>query len=154
MNLKTLTVETRLAASPFHHKRRGKPRLSTNYLLLNWKRLRAPFCPYFLRSLARGSRVTMPSAFNCLRNSALNSISARVMPRRTASACPAPPPPHTLASTLNVAELSVETSGRFAAIRCYGVTKYSSTDFPLTLNRPRPGQKNHRAIAVLRRPFP
>ena len=34
------------------------------YRLLNWKRLRAPFCPYFFRSLARGSRVTMPSAFS------------------------------------------------------------------------------------------
>ena len=28
------------------------------YLFENWKRLRAPFCPYFLRSLPRESRLT------------------------------------------------------------------------------------------------
>src|ERR1022692_1478022 len=125
-----------------------------DYLLLNWKRLRAPFCPYFLRSLARGSRVTMPSALSFPRSSALNSISARVIPRRTASACPATPPPHTLASTLKVAALSVDTSGRFAAMRCEGVTKYSSNALPLTLNSPLPGRRKTRAIAILRRPVP
>ena len=41
-------------------------------------------------------------------------MSARVIPRRTASACPATPPPHTLASTLKVAAVSVETSGHLA----------------------------------------
>src|SRR5947207_2097382 len=55
------------------------------YRLLYWKRLRAPFCPYFLRSLARGSRVTIPAVFKPLRSSALNSINARVMPSFTAS---------------------------------------------------------------------
>src|SRR6266851_1323715 len=124
------------------------------YRLLNWKRLRAPFCPYFLRSLARGSRVTSPSAFSFARNSALNTMSARVMPSRTASACPATPPPHTFASTLKLAAVSVETSGRFAAIRCEGVTKYSSNALPLTLNSPLPGRRKTRAIAVLRRPVP
>src|SRR5208282_3275386 len=100
------------------------------YRLLNWKRLRAPFWPYFLRSLARGSRVTMPSALSLPRSSALNSMSARVIPRRTASACPATPPPHTFARTLNVAPVSVETSALLAAMRCEGVTKYSSNALP------------------------
>jgi hypothetical protein len=30
------------------------------YRLLYWKRLRAPFCPYFLRSFIRESRVRKP----------------------------------------------------------------------------------------------
>ena len=30
------------------------------YRLVNWKRLRAPFCPYFLRSFMRESRVKNP----------------------------------------------------------------------------------------------
>jgi hypothetical protein len=34
------------------------------YRLLNWKRLRAPAMPYFLRSLARASRVRSPSSFS------------------------------------------------------------------------------------------
>src|ERR1700735_3403590 len=95
-------------------------RLTTDdatYRLLNWNLFLAPFCPYFLRSFARGSRVTMPSAFNFLRSSALNSMRARVMPRRTASAWPATPPPHTLASTLNVAEGSVQTTAAFGTMR-------------------------------------
>src|SRR3954469_25615650 len=80
----------------------------------NWKRLRAPFCPYFLRSLPRESRLTSPSDFNFLRNSALNSMSARAMPSFTASAWPATPPPETLADTLNVLSVSVENSGCLA----------------------------------------
>ena len=35
-----------------------------NYRLLNWKRLRAPASPYFLRSLTRGSRVSRPAFFS------------------------------------------------------------------------------------------
>ena len=50
----------------FREQKRGKPRLYTYYRFENWNRFRAPFCPYFLRSLARGSRVTMPSAFSLL----------------------------------------------------------------------------------------
>ena len=48
--------------------------------LLNWKRLRAPERPYFLRSTMRASRVTKPACFNALRHSPLNKMSARVMP--------------------------------------------------------------------------
>jgi hypothetical protein len=66
--------------------RRG-PRIESNalhhspvYLLLNWKRLRAPFWPYFLRSLERASRERKPSPFSFLRNSTLNSSRARAMP--------------------------------------------------------------------------
>ena len=52
----------------------------SGYLFENWKRLRAPFCPYFLRSLIRGSRVTRPACFSVGRRSLLYSMSARVMP--------------------------------------------------------------------------
>lgn len=37
------------------------------YLFENWKRLRAPFCPYFLRSLTLGSRVRKPACLSGLR---------------------------------------------------------------------------------------
>src|SRR5258708_14763569 len=50
------------------------------YRFENWKRLRAPFCPYFLRSLIRGSRVISPACFSVGRKSALYSSNARVMP--------------------------------------------------------------------------
>src|SRR5712664_2494848 len=50
------------------------------YRFENWKRLRAPFCPYFFRSLMRGSRVINPACFSAGRRSALYSSSARVIP--------------------------------------------------------------------------
>src|SRR6266567_8928352 len=136
-------------------KRRTKVRLyADHYRLLYWKRFLAPFCPYFLRSLPRESRLTMPSAFSFLRSSALNCINARAMPNFTASAWPRTPPPSTLAMTLNDAAESDDASGDFAAERCAGVTKYSSNARPLTLKSPLPGRKYTRAIAVLRRPVP
>src|SRR3954465_11723521 len=89
--------------------------LLETYRFENWKRLRAPFWPYFLRSLPRASRERNPSAFKALRNSALNSSSARAIPIFTASAWPLTPPPETLAITLNVVEVSEVCSGRRAA---------------------------------------
>jgi hypothetical protein len=90
--LPNVNSELALACALFHptpHKngaRRG-PRVESNavhhspvYRLLNWKRLRAPFCPYFLRSLERASRERKPSPFSFLRNSTLNSSRARAMP--------------------------------------------------------------------------
>src|SRR5579875_272728 len=61
--------------------------------LLNWKRLRAPFWPYFFRSCWRASRVKKPSSFSLPRSSELNSISARAIPSLAAPACPEIPPP-------------------------------------------------------------
>src|SRR2546428_8086083 len=58
--------------------------------------------PYFLRSLARASRVRSPSAFSRLRSSRLYSTSARAMPSRTAPACPETPPPATVARMSNL----------------------------------------------------
>src|SRR5579864_7067518 len=79
--------------------------------LLNWKRARAPFWPYFLRSFFRGSRVTRPADFNRSRSSALYSISAREMPWRMAPACPALPPPSTVATMSNFSAVSVSSNG-------------------------------------------
>ena len=39
--------------------------------LENWNRLRAPGCPYFLRSTLRESRVRNPACFSLGRNSGL-----------------------------------------------------------------------------------
>jgi hypothetical protein len=52
----------------------------------NWKRLRAPGCPYFFRSFIRGSRVSIPARFSWSLSSVLNSRSALAMPWRTAPA--------------------------------------------------------------------
>ena len=57
-----------------------------HYRFENWNRFRAPFWPYFFRSLPRESRVTMPSDFSLPRSSALNCIRARAIPSLTASA--------------------------------------------------------------------
>src|SRR5581483_9696190 len=81
------------------------------YRLLNWNRFRAPFWPYFLRSLARGSRRRKPSDFSFPRSSGLKRISARAMPMRTAPACPFTPPPDTVATTLKLPAVSLSTSG-------------------------------------------
>src|SRR4051794_13407935 len=64
-----------------------------NYLFENWNRLRAPFWPYFLRSFCRGSRRSIPAAFNFGRSSGLKMINARAMPIFTAPAWPFTPPP-------------------------------------------------------------
>ena len=58
----------------------GNRQLAIYYLFENWKRLRAPFCPYFLRSLMRGSRVINPACFSAGLKSPLYSIRARVIP--------------------------------------------------------------------------
>ena len=55
--------------------------------------MRAFFRPYFLRSMARGSRVRKPAFFSAGRSSGCTMISARAMARRSAPACPDGPPP-------------------------------------------------------------
>src|SRR5437016_288632 len=123
-------------------KRRTKVRLyADHYRLLYWKRFLAPFCPYFLRSLPRESRVTMPSAFSFLRNSALNCINARARPSFIASAWPLTPPPETLATTLKELAVSVDNKGCRALERWASVTKYSLNGRPLILYSPVPGRR-------------
>src|SRR3546814_17765959 len=65
------------------------------YRFENWKLRRAFALPYFLRSTTRGSRVRKPAPFSAGRRGGSNDISARMMPRRTAPACPDRPPPVT-----------------------------------------------------------
>ena len=66
---------------------------------MNWKRLRAPFCPYFLRSFIRESRVKKPFLRSAGRSSGLNRESARYNPIRTAPDCPPGPPPRAVTIT-------------------------------------------------------
>src|SRR5215467_4550589 len=91
---------------------------SKHQRLENWNRFRAPFCPYFFRSLARGSRVTNPAFFNRVLKSTFKSISASVIPCRTAPACPAMPPPSTLTLMSYLPPESVNWSGWRMIIRC------------------------------------
>src|SRR3989304_4206957 len=77
------------------------------YLLENWKRFLAPGCPYFFLSFSLGSLVTSPAFFNEPLNSALNTISALVIPCLIAPACPLIPPPLTLTLMSNFPTFSV-----------------------------------------------
>src|SRR4029077_3969882 len=124
------------------------------YRLLNWKRLRAPAIPYFLRSLARASRVSSPSSFSFLRSSPLYSTSAREIPSRTAPAWPETPPPATVARMSNLSAVSVRTSGVRICMRSASVLKNVSNVRWLMLMAPEPGLRNTRAAAVFRRPVP
>src|SRR5713226_5006566 len=90
---------------------------SCHYRLLYWKRLRAPFCPYFLRSFMRESRVRKPFLRSRGRNSMLNLESARDSPMRTDSACPPTPPPLTVHRTSTWPSTSVNFRGSEATMR-------------------------------------
>src|SRR5204862_2037952 len=84
IQIATMDFEIQIATGALAFLRRKQPRrLRASrklYRFENWKRLRAPFCPYFLRSLMRGSRVIKPACFSVGRRSALYSSNARVMP--------------------------------------------------------------------------
>jgi hypothetical protein len=56
------------------------------YRFVNWNLFLAPFCPYFLRSFIRESRVKNPLVRNDGRSSGLNREIARDNPMRTAPA--------------------------------------------------------------------
>ena len=73
--------------------------------------LRAFFRPYFLRSVARASRVRKPARLSGGRSSASTSISARAMARRSAPAWPDVPPPCRFAKMSNRSVFSTVTSG-------------------------------------------
>src|SRR5207244_10489270 len=88
------------------------PRRRRYYRFEYWKRFLAPFCPYFLRSFLRESRLIRPSDFSFLRSSELNCSNARAIPSFTASACPATPPPETLAITVKVLTVSLDRKSK------------------------------------------
>jgi len=105
----------------------------------NWNRARAPFWPYFFRSLTLASRRTNPAFFNAFLKSGLASISALVIPCRIAPACPETPPPTTLLFTLNDSRVLVKTSGCFTIPFKDSILKYSSMGLLLTIISPLPG---------------
>ena len=82
--------------------RRAVPRWApaADQRLLYCGALRAFFSPYFLRSLARASRVRKPAFFSAGRLPSVSiAFSARAMPRRSAPAWPEMPPPWMRAMT-------------------------------------------------------
>src|SRR5262249_54963272 len=131
-----LVAEVNPRLQQLGHRDRGQISSSVPYRLLNWKRLRAPAMPYFLRSLARASRVRRPSVLSCFRSSALYSTSARGMPRRTAPAWPDTPPPATVASTSNLSAVSVSSNGVRIWVRSASVGKNESNALWLTVTAP------------------
>ena len=112
------------------------------YRLLNWNRLRAPFCPYFLRSLPRESRVTMPSALSFLRNSdvELHQRAGDAQLHRVGLAVDS-----AARDTGENIERGCRSRSKAAAAsrceRCASVTKYCSKGRPLTLKSPLPGRR-------------
>src|ERR1700675_1010889 len=126
----------------------------TRYRLLNWKRRRAPFCPYFLRSFMRESRVRNPFLRNPGRRSGFNLASARERPMRTAPDCPPTPPPFTIHFTSSWSCICVNLSGSMAAVSHATLRKYSSTGRPFTVNPAGPILMYTRATASRRRPVP
>ena len=80
--------------------------------------LRAFLRPYFLRSVARASRVRKPARLSDGRSSASTSISARAIARRSAPAWPDVPPPCRFAKMSNRSTLSTVTSGSRTSCWC------------------------------------
>lgn len=122
------------------------------YLFENWKRLRAPGRPAFLRSIFLGSRRRCPAFFRVVRSSL--SIFSRALdkPWRIAPACPVPPPPFTLTVISSCPFFSTVTNGPMTALRCCSVEQYSSYSRLLITNFPVPGLIRTLAVLVLRRP--
>src|SRR5713226_3813424 len=127
---------------------------SCHYRLLYWKRLRAPFCPYFLRSFMRESRVRKPFLRSPARSSGLKRESARESPMRSAPDWPPTPPPFTVAMTSTEFVVSVNFIGSTARLRQLTLRKYSSAVRPLMEIFPEPNVRNTRATDSLRRPVP
>src|SRR3972149_4645563 len=115
-------------------------------------RRRALCRPTFFRSTSPAPRVTRRAALKAGFSPASYSISARVIPWRTAPACPLSPPPPTLAMMSKADRFFVTSSGWRTIMRPVSRAKNSSTGLPLTVNWPLPGLRNTRATALLRRP--
>src|SRR3954469_11924228 len=122
--------------------------------LLNCLRRRAECRPTFLRSTSRASRVTKPAADSWGFRVASQSISAQVMPWRTAPAWPDSPPPCTLHWMSNVSAWLVSISGCFTIMIEVWRPKKAWMSLPLTVILPEPFLMNTRATLLLRRPVP
>src|SRR5207247_7747962 len=123
-----------------------------SYLFENWNRLRAPFCPYFLRSLARGSRVRNPPCRSFERSSGLKRSNARAIPSFAAPTWPWIPPPRALMRTSNLPRFSVVESGCATSKRMDSRGKYFSAGRSFTVILPGPGRRITRAQDVFLRP--
>src|SRR5216683_3124084 len=129
-----------------------EPSVGSLYRFENWKRLRAPGRPYFLRSTTRASRVRKPAFFSAGRKSGFSLVSARLMPCRMAPAWPESPPPQTFTEMSTLPTCSTTSSGCLRIILLVSRPKYSSRVRSLTTNSPEPGFRRTRAIDSLRRP--
>src|SRR3989338_273404 len=73
--------------------------LRFDYLFVYWNLLRALFCPYFLRSFARGSLVRKPLALRIFLKFSSIKTNDRAIPSLMAPAWPLIPPPTTFTLT-------------------------------------------------------
>src|SRR3989338_1348729 len=123
------------------------------YLFVHWKRLRAPFWPYFLRSFIRESRVRKLPFLRSVLNAGSTSKRARAIPSLKAPACPDSPPPLIFAKQSNLFTVFVVWNGCFIRMRSVSRIKYLSRERLFTVTLPFPGTSLTRAIASLRLPF-
>ena len=80
------------------------------YRFENWKRLRAPASPYFLRSFSRGSRVRKPAFFSVDLRVGSYCSKARAMPRHARPRLP-------LKTTSPATDVDVECVARFSQLQ-------------------------------------
>ena len=102
-----------------------RARGTTILRLENWKRARAPFCPYFFLSTILESRVKNPPFFNEALKDSSALMSARAIPCEIAPACPVFPPPFTLTWTAYSPPFSTCSMGRCATSEWSARSKYS-----------------------------
>src|SRR5581483_146282 len=124
------------------------------YRFVNCGAFRARFRPGFLRSFARGSRVSRPAWRSALVCSRSTWSSARAMPCAIAPIWPLTPPPWTLIMALKRRAVFVTAKPAVALSTAPSSPKYSSSGLPFTTTVPSPGTRRTRAMDVLRRPVP
>ena len=110
--------------------------------------------PTFFRSTSRESRVTKPAFLRDSRSVSSYFIRARVIPCRSAPACPLFPPPTTFTRMSNLFSNAVTSSGCLTTIRAVSRPKYLSRGLLLTVISPVPDVRMTRAVDDFRLPVP
>ncbi len=114
--------------------------------------MRAFLSPYFLRSMARGSRVRKPAFFSAGRSSGCTRISARAIARRSAPAWPDGPPPSRWAWMSKAVHPIHGHQRSLDELLVHLVREIRLEAAPVEVELPVPGIRRTRTTASLRRP--
>src|SRR5207249_10212372 len=143
-------------SSERHEKREGRgafpwySQTPSRQRLEYWKRFRAPFCPYFLRSLTRESRRRRASLLSGSLRDGFIVTRALAIACLSAPACPVEPPPQTVARTSYFPAAPVTSSGNWIRLLSEGLGKQCSKERSFTTISPDPGETHVLAIAHFR----